>query len=193
MNQFRATHPDVTFSIEWHPYQLSPDMARHEGRSVREHYARKFGEERMRSMIPYMQDIGKQEGIKFTYNGLVSNTVDSHRLALWAKQFGRQTEVVEEMFKDYFSNDKNIGDYQVLASAAERAGLDKNKVKSFFYIYEKDSNGELGPRVPEQRSRRRHYQKGSQQLASARYHWCASFHYRGKVSADIRMKRVAGM
>lgn len=89
-------------------------------------------------MIPYMQDIGKQEGIKFTYNGLVSNTVDSHRLALWAKQFGRQTEVVEEMFKDYFSNDKNIGDYQVLASAAERAGLDKNKVKAFF-IYEKDS------------------------------------------------------
>lgn len=137
MNQFRATHPDVTFSIEWHPYQLSPDMARHEGRSVREHYARKFGEERMRSMIPYMQDIGKQEGIKFTYNGLVSNTVDSHRLALWAKQFGRQTEVVEEMFKDYFSNDKNIGDYQVLASAAERAGLDKNKVKAFFIYMKK--------------------------------------------------------
>lgn len=95
-------------------------------------------------MIPYMQDIGKQEGIKFTYNGLVSNTVDSHRLALWAKQFGRQTEVVEEMFKDYFSNDKNIGDYQVLASAAERAGLDKNKVKAFFIYMKKIHNFLMG-------------------------------------------------
>ncbi|KAI8148871.1 thioredoxin-like protein [Fennellomyces sp. T-0311] len=129
--QFQSTNPNVSFDIEWHPFQLSPTMSKNNPKLKLEHYKRKFGEQRTAEMIPYMQSVGEPDGIKFSYGGVMANTLDSHRLIYWSKQFGKQNEVVEELFKDYFERERNIGDNQVLADAAERAGLDKEKALAY--------------------------------------------------------------
>lgn len=129
MNQFMATHSNVTFDVEWHPFQLAPTMSKTKPKM--EHYIRKFGQERAQAMVPYMKSVGEPEGISFSYGGVIANTLDSHRLIHWSRQFGCQNQVVEELFKDYFEREQNIGDASVLAAAAERAGLDKDKVRLY--------------------------------------------------------------
>jgi predicted DsbA family dithiol-disulfide isomerase len=37
--------------------------------------------------------VGAQEGISFSYGGLVGNTLNSHRLIAWAEKQGKQDQV----------------------------------------------------------------------------------------------------
>ncbi|RKO84040.1 thioredoxin-like protein, partial [Blyttiomyces helicus] len=59
------------------------------------------------------------------------STVDSHRLIAYADKQGKQLQVVEELFNEYFVKNTNIGDVQVLADAAQRAGLDRAQVEEY--------------------------------------------------------------
>lgn len=77
-----------------------------------------------------MKNIGKEEGINFSYGGTVGSTIDSHRLVEWATERGKQDEVIEELFKLYFENEGNIVDLQELAAVAGRIGLNETEVSS---------------------------------------------------------------
>jgi predicted DsbA family dithiol-disulfide isomerase len=82
----------------------------------------------MQMMLPYMTSVGESLDIKFSYGGNIGNTLNSHRLIRFAGTKGRQLEVTEEIYKDYFENQQDISLVEVLASAAERAGLSKAEV-----------------------------------------------------------------
>lgn len=86
-------------------------------------YNEKFGAARVAKMVPYMAGVGKAEGINFSYGGDTGNTFDSHRIIEKAKQFGKQDEVVEQLFKAYFEDEKNPADRAVLRDAWVAAGL----------------------------------------------------------------------
>ncbi|ORY96555.1 thioredoxin-like protein [Syncephalastrum racemosum] len=122
--EFKTTHPDTAFQVEWHPFQLNPS-AKKEPVNKLESYKRKFGEARALEIVEDMKRLGKTVGINYSYGGTIANTLDSHRLIHWANGFGKQNQVVEELFKDYFEREQNIGDLQVLAKAAQRAGLEE--------------------------------------------------------------------
>ncbi|ORZ04737.1 thioredoxin-like protein [Absidia repens] len=131
MTTFQGKHPNVTFDIQWHPYQLNPTMTAPMGK--RDFYVSKFGAARAPQMQATMQAVGAAEGIAFNYDGVVSNSFDSHRLIHWAKQFNKQSEMVEQVFRLYFenANNNNLGDVNALSEAAERAGLDRNQATQF--------------------------------------------------------------
>ena len=78
-------------------------------------------------MLPFMQQTFAGEGIEgYSLDGKVANTLDSHRLMELAAQQGGaplQDKLVERLFKDYFTQAKNIGDADVLAQAAEAVGV----------------------------------------------------------------------
>jgi len=71
------------------------------------------------------------EGIAVTYDGLISGTLDSHRLAAWAQPQGKENELVEEVMKQYFELGKHPGDKAMLAEAAGAAGLDQEAAAAF--------------------------------------------------------------
>ncbi|KAG2225840.1 hypothetical protein INT45_007084 [Circinella minor] len=129
--QFKSTNPNISFDIEWHPFQLSPTMSKNNPKPKMEHYKRKFGEQRALDIVANMKNVGEEEQIAFSYGGVMANTLDSHRLISWSKQFDKQNEVVEELFKDYFERERNIGDTQVLADAAGRVGIDREKALNY--------------------------------------------------------------
>ena len=60
--------PSELFSVVWAPFQLNPH-APEESVDKRDVYIRKFGKERVERMIPYMEETGKKEGIRFSYGG----------------------------------------------------------------------------------------------------------------------------
>ncbi|CAO3588700.1 unnamed protein product [Absidia cylindrospora] len=131
MTTFQDKHPHIEFDIEWHPYQLNPTMKEPMGK--RDFYVSKFGAGRAPQMQATMQAVGAAEGIAFNYDGVVSNSFDSHRLIHWAKQFNKQSDMVEQVFRLYFenANNNNLGDVNALSQAAERAGLDRNQAALF--------------------------------------------------------------
>jgi len=78
-----------------------------------------------------LSSIGKENGINFKYGGRTGNTRDSHRLVQLAKSKSPQiqTAVMEQLFRAYFEEEKDITSDQVLLEAGTQAGLDEAEVK----------------------------------------------------------------
>ncbi|UWQ30649.1 MULTISPECIES: DsbA family oxidoreductase [unclassified Leisingera] len=121
-----AEVPDHPFVIEWHPFQLNPDMPR-EGMDRRDYLERKFGgkEGAVKAYAPVVEHAEKA-GLTINFEAMTRtpNTLDAHRLIHWAGIEGKQTEVVDALFQAYFVDAKDIGDHTVLAGVAREAGMD---------------------------------------------------------------------
>ncbi|GIL73974.1 hypothetical protein Vretifemale_3965, partial [Volvox reticuliferus] len=112
------------FTVRWLPYQLNPDASK-EGVVKMDYYNQKFGAARVAQMIPHMTRTFADEGLQYSVGGLTGNTLDSHRLIAWAEKFGaeKQNALVEELFQNYFCQEKHISDRGVLLAAAVKVGL----------------------------------------------------------------------
>ncbi len=121
-----AEVPDHPFVIEWHPFQLNPDMPR-EGMDRREYLERKFGgkEGAVKAYSPVVEHAEKA-GLTINFEAMqrTPNTLDAHRLIHWAGVEGKQTQVVDALFKAYFVDARDIGDHAVLADVAQEAGME---------------------------------------------------------------------
>jgi predicted DsbA family dithiol-disulfide isomerase len=121
-----AAHPDHPFVIEWHPFQLNPDMPR-DGMGRRDYLEGKFGgkEGAVRAYAPVVEHAEKA-GLKINFEGMkrTPNTLDAHRLIHWAGVEGRQTAAVSALFQAYFVDTRDIGDAEVLADIADSIEMD---------------------------------------------------------------------
>ena len=59
------------------------------------------------------------------------NTINSHRLIHWSGPKGFQDQVVDSLFKAYFEEGRDVGNLDVLAHCAARAGMDEGEVRAF--------------------------------------------------------------
>ncbi len=121
---------DHPFAIEWHPFQLNPDMPAG-GMGRREYLEAKFGgkEGAVRAYAPVVAH-AETAGLKIDFEAMqrTPNTLDAHRLIHWAGIEERQTLVVDRLFKAYFVEGRDIGDAEVLADIADGAGMDAGVV-----------------------------------------------------------------
>lgn len=121
-----AEHPDHPLSIEWHPFQLNPDMPAG-GMDRRAYLEGKFGgkEGAVRAYAPVVEH-AQAAGLTIDFEGMkrTPNTLDAHRLIHWAGIEGRQTAAVAALFKAYFVDARDIGDHEVLADIADGIELD---------------------------------------------------------------------
>ncbi|MBY6081328.1 DsbA family oxidoreductase [Ruegeria arenilitoris] len=121
-----ASVPDHPFVIEWHPFQLNPDMPEG-GMDRREYLERKFGgkEGAVRAYAPVVEHAEKA-GLNIDFEAMkrTPNTLDAHRLIHWAGIEGKQNRVVDALFTAYFVQGRDIGDHEVLADIADSVGMD---------------------------------------------------------------------
>jgi len=117
-------------NIEWQPFELNPDMPE-SGENLREHSARKYGSTPESSMTfrKEMTARGKEVGFTFDYFDTMKivNTRAAHVLLEYAKELNLQTELKLRLFTAFFSEQKDISDFDVLAKEAAVVGLDKEK------------------------------------------------------------------
>ncbi|MFC3117619.1 DsbA family oxidoreductase [Jhaorihella thermophila] len=129
---FRAleAHPDHPFVIEWHPFQLNPDMPEG-GMDRREYLETKFGgkEGAVKAYAPVVEQAEKL-GLNINFEAMkrTPNTLDAHRLIHWAGIEGKQTAAVDALFRAYFNEGRDIGDHEVLADIADGIGMDASVV-----------------------------------------------------------------
>ncbi len=119
-------HADHPFRIEWHPFQLNPDMPP-EGVDKHSYLADKFGEERLQQMHLHLKQASRAAGAEIDADvpKRMPNTLNAHRLIHWAGLEGRQTAVVSALMRAYWREGRDIGNVAVLADIAAASGMDR--------------------------------------------------------------------
>lgn len=126
-----AQRPDLSIEIIWRPFQLDATIPKG-GVGRASYLERKFGGEEAASAIyGRIEEAGREEGISFAFDRIrvTPNTIDSHRLIRWAAEAGVQDVVVEDLFLRYFTQGRDVGDADELASVAGHAELDPDLVR----------------------------------------------------------------
>jgi predicted DsbA family dithiol-disulfide isomerase len=119
-------HAEHPFEIEWHPFQLNPEMPA-EGADRRSYLEAKFGgKQNAVSIYARVAEAAEAAGLTINFEAMnrVPNTLDAHRMIHWAGLEGRQTAMVSALFRAYFRDGKDIGDKATLATLAGDAGMD---------------------------------------------------------------------
>jgi predicted DsbA family dithiol-disulfide isomerase len=112
--------------VRWHPFQLNPDLPR-AGVARKAYLEDKFGgPERAAQIYARVGAAGATVGIAFAFERIERqpNTLDAHRLIAWAQARGDAGDLVESLFRAYFTEGRAIGERDVLAEIATEAGYD---------------------------------------------------------------------
>ena len=131
LDQALAQRPDHPFDIEWHPFQLNPDMPP-DGMDRKTYLEQKFGG-RSGAAKAYAPVLERAEavglGIDFAAIPRTPNTLDAHRLLHWAALEDRQDAVAMALFRAYFNEGRDIGDTETLAQIGASAGMDPDMIR----------------------------------------------------------------
>jgi predicted DsbA family dithiol-disulfide isomerase len=126
-------HPDLEVEWRWRPFLLQPDLPK-QGMPFRPFIEAKFGSrDRVQAMFDHITAVGAGDGLAFDFSRVANapNTVDAHRLVLWAEPQGRQREMARALFRAYFAEGRDLTNPDTLAQAAGEAGLDATAARAW--------------------------------------------------------------
>jgi predicted DsbA family dithiol-disulfide isomerase len=125
-----ALKPDVPVEVRWHPYFLNPWVPR-EGISREQYLTTKFGSvERYKDIARRVAAAAADEGLTYALDKIARqpNTLDCHRLILWAGNSGNAARMKQRLMDLYFAEGADLSDREVLVHAAIDCGLPGDEV-----------------------------------------------------------------
>jgi predicted DsbA family dithiol-disulfide isomerase len=126
-----ALKPDIPVEVRFHPYFLNPWVPR-EGISRDEYLTTKFGSpERYKGIAGRVAQAAAAEGLTYAVDKMKRqpNTLDCHRLILWASSTGKSAEMKQRLMDLYFTEGADLSDRETLVKAAAGVGMDAAKVR----------------------------------------------------------------
>jgi predicted DsbA family dithiol-disulfide isomerase len=126
LEQALELRPDIPVEIRWRPYFLN-DWVPREGISREQYLTKKFGSpERYKSIAGRVAQAAKAEGLDYQMDKIARqpNTLDCHRLILWAGNTGNAGKMKQRLMELYLSEGADLTDREVLAKVAAECGLD---------------------------------------------------------------------
>jgi predicted DsbA family dithiol-disulfide isomerase len=132
LEQAIALRPDVPVKVRFRPYFLNPWVPR-EGMAREEYLTAKFGSpDRYRAIAQRVASAAAAEGLTYALDRIVRqpNTLDCHRLILWAGESGNAGSMKQRLMELYFAEGRDLSDRDVLVEAAAGCGLDADLVRN---------------------------------------------------------------
>ena len=126
---------DIPVEVEMRSFQLDPYAPVKSTGDTQTRFANKYGISFAQAglQIEVISRMGRDEGLDFKYaTTLFTNTMDAHRLTKLAqsKNDPELTErVIENLFKAYFTDNKELADKELLQKIGTDSGLDSAEVK----------------------------------------------------------------
>jgi predicted DsbA family dithiol-disulfide isomerase len=118
--------------IEWKSYQLSPKMKTEPSKNVHQYLAEHKGIslDEAKAMNEEVTRMAAENGLTYNFDKtIVANSFTAHRFSHFAKQYAKQNEAEELLFRAYFTEGKNIDDIDTLAALGTQLGLTASTVK----------------------------------------------------------------
>lgn len=115
-------------SVIWRSYQLAPDTPVGARRSQLELVGQRRGVpvEEARELYQHVARVAAEDGVTMDVDAIIAaNTFDAHRLLHLAGE--HRDELLEGLFRGYFTEGKAIDDRAVLVEIAAGAGLDPDE------------------------------------------------------------------
>lgn len=112
-------------TIRHRAFQLQPDVTATVPTS--ELLAKKYGvaPEQVKAMQANVCAIADGEGLCYKLDETLSgNTIDAHRLLLWAEGIGKQEELLEDMYSAYFEKSQPLFSHEDLLAVTDQVGID---------------------------------------------------------------------
>lgn len=132
-NAVKRLSDQFDFEIAYYPYELNPTMPL-SGKNQKEYLSEKFGgDSEYERITDHTTAVAEAEGLTFNFEKqLVSpNTRNAHRLILLSKESGKHLEMVEALFKAYFTDGIDLSKKENLITIAEQVGLDRTRTELF--------------------------------------------------------------
>jgi len=130
---YRSVEDEYEFEVDYHPFELNPEMP-NEGRVQKEYLVNKFGgEERYRQITNHVTEVASQEGLQFDFSKqkISPNTLDSHRLIAYAKREGKQHQMKEALMSAYFEKGTDLTQTKNLIEVASQLGMNADAAELF--------------------------------------------------------------
>jgi predicted DsbA family dithiol-disulfide isomerase len=122
---------DIT--IVHRSFQLDPSRPRGKTTKRREMLSAKYRltPEQVETLDAKMERTAAADGLTYhlTGEGVTGNTFDAHRLLQLAKVRGRQDQMLERLYRAYFTEQRSIFDTDSLVTLAEDAGLQRDEAR----------------------------------------------------------------
>jgi predicted DsbA family dithiol-disulfide isomerase len=120
-------------TIAHRSFQLDPTKPKGETSNRRTMLMSKYRltEERVREMDHNMEVMAAAEGLEYhlTDKGQTGNTLDAHRLVHLAASHGLEDQMLDRLYKAYFTEERSVFDLESLVSLAVEEGLDATEVR----------------------------------------------------------------
>ncbi|WP_193312962.1 DsbA family oxidoreductase [Georgenia subflava] len=119
--------------LTYHSFELAPDLpADHVGQQVdylRRQYPGRSDRE-LEQMMRLVTTTGAQLGLEYHFDRVRhTSTFRAHQLLHHARAQGRQSEVLDALFRAYFAQGQDVRDLELLAGVAANAGLDRAQAR----------------------------------------------------------------
>ena len=113
-------------------YQLNPDAPFETNEDSYTIFSKTKGVSLNQAKEMFMQTVqrAKQIGLTYDYDNMqMTNTFKAHRLAKWARKFGKESDISTKLFDAYFTKGLNIHDDAILLDIVKSLDLNTDAAK----------------------------------------------------------------
>lgn len=121
--------------IEWKSFQLDPTLPQVATDNHEEYLSKRkgFPIEQVKGMLENVTQTAKQAGLDYHLeNSIIVNSLNAHKLIQFAKTKGLGDEAEERLFYAYFTEAKDIANFEVLTKLGTEIGLDETELQTAF-------------------------------------------------------------
>jgi predicted DsbA family dithiol-disulfide isomerase len=139
-------HFKTEINVVWKSFELNPDIQFDPAKSMKEYLSevKHISIEEVARMQQKLIDQGSQLGINFQFDKApVSNSHNAHKLLHWAQKQHKGSEIKEELFYQYFTEGKDIGDVNILIQIAKQHKLKFNTDTPEHLFYDESLTEEI--------------------------------------------------
>ena len=148
-NALKETGLDDRAEVVYKSFQLDPTTPETSEHTMASAVAEKYGIslEQAEASNANIAAAAKEVGLDYDFDSMrPGNTFNAHRLAKWAEEQGKGSELTENLLHAYFTEGRSIGLKDVLADIAEETGLDRAEAAAVLESdrYAGDVRGDIG-------------------------------------------------